>query len=87
MEGLGAAGPAADLANEDELVARYAELSGRDLAVVPWYAVLACFKLGVLLEGTYARACAGKAPAEVGARMHASARSLIAQARTRIART
>ncbi|MFC5143031.1 phosphotransferase family protein [Actinomycetospora rhizophila] len=72
------------LAGEDELVARYAELTGTDPAVVPWYAVMACFKLGVLLEGTHARACAGKAPADVGARMHAAARSLIDQARRRI---
>ena len=73
------------LAGEDELVARYAELTGTDPAVVPWYAVMACFKLGVLLEGTHARACAGKAPEDVGARMHASARSLIGQARRRMA--
>ncbi|MEJ2864048.1 phosphotransferase family protein [Actinomycetospora flava] len=77
--------PVDGLAGEDELVARYAQLTGTDPAVVPWYAVLACFKLGVLLEGTHARACAGKAPQDVGARMHASARSLIDQARRRIA--
>ncbi|MHC1563368.1 phosphotransferase family protein [Actinomycetospora sp. C-140] len=73
------------LCGEDELVARYAERTGTDPAAVPWYAVMACFKLGVLLEGTYVRACAGQAPVDVGERMHASARSLIAQARARIA--
>ena len=36
----------------DELVARYAALSERDLSAIDWYAVLACFKLGIVLEGT-----------------------------------
>jgi aminoglycoside phosphotransferase (APT) family kinase protein len=55
-----------------ELIDRYAERSGRGMEAVPWFAVLACFKLGVILEGTYARACAGLAPAEIGARLHAT---------------
>jgi aminoglycoside phosphotransferase (APT) family kinase protein len=76
--------PVDGLAGEDELVARYAERTGADPAAVPWYAVMACFKLGVLLEGTHARACAGQAAPDVGARMHASARSLVDQARRRI---
>lgn len=53
-----------------ELVARYAERSQRDLSAVDWYHVLACYKLGILLEGTYARACAGKAPKAIGDRLH-----------------
>ena len=32
--------------------------------------ILGCYKLGILLEGTYARACAGKAPAETGEKLH-----------------
>jgi hypothetical protein len=32
--------------------------------------VLACFKLGIVLEGTYARACAGLAPRETGDALH-----------------
>lgn len=55
----------------DELVARYRMRSSRDLSAIEWYAVLACFKLAILLEGTYARACAGKAPRDVGDRLHA----------------
>ena len=50
------------LPSADELVARYADGSTRDLSAIDWYAVLACFKLGIVLEGTHARACAGKAP-------------------------
>src|SRR5690606_2044589 len=41
----------------DMLAARYAEVTGRDLSSLPWYQVLSCFKIGIILEGTYARAC------------------------------
>lgn len=54
----------------DELIARYGEQSGRNLDEVAWYGVLACFKLGTILEGTYARACVGKAPKETGDQLH-----------------
>jgi aminoglycoside phosphotransferase (APT) family kinase protein len=64
----------------DELVARYAQGSERDLSQLHWYAVLACYKLGIILEGTHARACAGKAPRDVGERLHASARKLVERA-------
>lgn len=39
----------------DELVARYAELSGRDCSGVGWYVALAAFKLAVIGEGQRAR--------------------------------
>jgi hypothetical protein len=38
---------------------------------VPWYFVLACYKLGIILEGTYARATAGLAPKATGDQLHA----------------
>jgi aminoglycoside phosphotransferase (APT) family kinase protein len=41
----------------------------RPLAI-HWYGVLACYKLGIILEGTYARACAGKAPKATGDQLH-----------------
>ncbi len=63
-----------------ELVARYGAGSSRDLGAVDWYHVLACYKLGILLEGTYARACAGKAPRDVGDRLHARAVGLFDRA-------
>jgi len=63
-----------------ELVSRYAARSGRDLSAVGWYHVLACYKLGILLEGTYARACAGKAPKDVGDRLHGRAVALLERA-------
>lgn len=53
-----------------ELIAHYGKHSNRDLSSLQWYAVLACFKLGIILEGTHARACAGKADKGVGDMMH-----------------
>jgi aminoglycoside phosphotransferase (APT) family kinase protein len=64
----------------EELVARYAENSTRDLRSIRWYQVLACFKLGIVLEGSHARAMAGLAPKAVGDLLHASAMALLAQA-------
>ncbi len=63
-----------------ELVAHYGAITGRDVSGIRWYAVFACYKLALILEGTYARACAGKAPAEIGARLHANALGLLARA-------
>jgi aminoglycoside phosphotransferase (APT) family kinase protein len=54
-----------------ELVERYAARSDRDLSTIDWYTVLACFKLGIVLEGTYARALAGKASMATGELLHA----------------
>lgn len=67
------AGPlarAGGLPGPDELIARYAAGSTRDLGAIRWYTVLACFKLGIVLEGTYARAHAGLAPMETGEQLH-----------------
>ncbi|WP_082690351.1 phosphotransferase family protein [Mycobacterium sp. M26] len=61
---------AGDLATPDELVARYAQNTTRDLSNIDWYTVLACFKLGIILEGSNARAAAGLAPKEIGDRLH-----------------
>lgn len=67
-----------------ELVAHYGAVSGRDLAALDWYVVLACYKLGIILEGTHARACAGKAPKETGDRLHAHTLDLFDRALRRI---
>jgi aminoglycoside phosphotransferase (APT) family kinase protein len=58
------------------LVERYAAASARDLSRLDWYIALACFRLGVLLEGTHARSLAGLAPPEVGERLHRMAMAL-----------
>ncbi|MFG2006003.1 phosphotransferase family protein [Spirillospora sp. NPDC048911] len=72
-----------------DLVAAYAERSaataGRDLSAITWYAVLACFKLGIVLEGTHARAFAGKASKETGDLLHTITLNLFRRARAFIA--
>jgi aminoglycoside phosphotransferase (APT) family kinase protein len=67
-----------------ELVQRYAERSDRDLSAIAWYEVLACYKLGIIVEGTYARACAGLAPEATGRALHAAARRLLQRALRRV---
>lgn len=61
---------AGGLATPDELVERYAGNTTRDLSGIDWYTVMACFKLGIILEGSHARAAAGKAPREIGDMLH-----------------
>lgn len=63
-----------------ELVEHYGKHSRRDLTHIKWYGVLACYKLALIIEGTHARACAGKAPQETGDKLHAHAVSLLARA-------
>ncbi|HVV36165.1 MAG TPA: phosphotransferase family protein [Acidimicrobiales bacterium] len=70
-----------------ELVARYGERSTRDLSAISWYEVMACFKLGIVLEGTHARAFAGKAPQSIGDMLHATTLGLFARATQRIKET
>jgi aminoglycoside phosphotransferase (APT) family kinase protein len=48
----------------DELVARYAEVSGRPVDDVEYYVILARFKMAVVLEGGYARWVKGDADNE-----------------------
>ncbi len=64
----------------DELVAHYAPRTQRDLSSLTWYAVLACYKLGIILEGTHARASAGKAPRATGDLLHAKTVGLFERA-------
>lgn len=74
-------------ADAAELVEHYRQRSPRDLSAIAWYVVLARFKLGILLEGSHARACAGKAPFELGQKHHRSALKLFESARATIAQT
>jgi aminoglycoside phosphotransferase (APT) family kinase protein len=76
----GAAAAAPGMPKPSEQVARYAEGSARDLSAIDWYAVMACFKLGIVLEGTNARAAAGKAPKAVGNMLHATTVALFNRA-------
>ncbi|OBJ61531.1 phosphotransferase family protein [Mycobacterium sp. 1423905.2] len=72
------------LASTDELLQRYAQNTTRDLSHMTWYTVLACFKLGIVIEGTLARACAGKAEKAVGDQLHAATVHLFERALTLI---
>jgi aminoglycoside phosphotransferase (APT) family kinase protein len=71
---------AGGLPTAEELAERYAAHSDRSVERLDWYVVLACFKLGIILEGTYARARSGQAPAEIGDRLHATAIALLERA-------
>jgi aminoglycoside phosphotransferase (APT) family kinase protein len=72
---------AGGLPNAAELVARYAARSDRDLTAIDWYVALACFRLGIILEGTHARALAGQADMTVGEQLHDHAAALFRRAR------
>lgn len=67
------------------LVERYAQGSARILDAMPWYEVLACYKLGILQEGTMARAQAGQASLETGERLHGLAVRMFDRAHARMA--
>ncbi len=63
---------AGGLCTPGDMIERYAQNTTRDLSSINWYGVMACFKLGIILEGTHARAGAGLAPKEVGDLLHAA---------------
>ncbi len=70
-----------------ELVQRYRERSTRSVDAIAWYEVLACYRLGIILEGTHARAFAGKADRATGDALHATTLALFERASARIAKT
>ena len=71
---------AGGLPTRAELVEHYAKVADRGVDHARWYAVMASFKLGIVLEGTNARARAGKAPEAVGNILHGLAIALLNQA-------
>lgn len=71
---------AGGLPSRKEVVAWYADRSSRDVSAATFYEVLACFKLGIVLEGSNARADAGLAPREIGDRLHAHTLNLFDRA-------
>jgi aminoglycoside phosphotransferase (APT) family kinase protein len=58
------AGGATGYPTRAEMVKRYEERTGRDVGALPYYEVLALFKLAVILEGTFARERAAGVPDE-----------------------
>ena len=73
------------LPGPDELIEHYRAGTGRSRADIHWFTVLAGYRLAIILEGTHARARAGRAPAAVGQRLHTLAEVLVGNARTAIA--
>jgi aminoglycoside phosphotransferase (APT) family kinase protein len=69
-----------------DVLTRYAAGTLRDVSKLQWHCVLACYKFGVIVEGTYARACAGVAPMEVGLPQHRRAVAMVKRAHEFIAR-
>lgn len=63
-----------------EMISHYGERATRNLDAVDWYVVLACYRLGIILEGTHARACSGRAPKEIGDMLHATTLGLFRRA-------
>ena len=68
----------------DEIVARYAEKSGRDVSHLDFYEVLAGYKLAIILEGIHARFQMGKTLGEgfdhIGGLVEALVNQALAQA-------
>ena len=65
------------LATRAELLEAYLAAGGRDTTRLDWYVAMACFKLAIVIEGTWSRYLAGQASSEAGERLHASAQNLI----------
>ena len=65
------------LASRRELLDAYQAAGGRVTSRLDWYLAMACFKLGIVIEGTWARYLAGQASREAGERLHSSAANLI----------
>ncbi|WP_319431793.1 phosphotransferase family protein [Mycobacterium sp. RTGN5] len=65
------------LPSRTELIAAYAAAGGRPTERLDWYVAMACFKLAIVIEGTYSRFLAGQAHREAGERLHDSASRLI----------
>ncbi|MGE2734461.1 phosphotransferase family protein [Mycolicibacterium vaccae] len=73
------------LASRAELLSAYRQAGGRSTEHVDWYVAMACFKLAIVIEGTWSRYLAGQASSEAGERLHNSAQNLI-ELGTRVAR-
>ncbi|QBF47105.1 phosphotransferase family protein [Janibacter limosus] len=68
------------LPDEAVVIDQWRAASGRSVDRLPWFRVLAGYRLAVLLEGTHVRALQGKAPQEIGADLHRRAQELMRNA-------
>ena len=65
------------LAHRRDLIEAYRAAGGRQTDQLDWYVALACFKLGIVIEGTWSRYLAGRASRDAGEQLHASAENLL----------
>jgi aminoglycoside phosphotransferase (APT) family kinase protein len=65
------------LASRKELLDAYLSAGGRETSRLDWYVAMACFKLGIVIEGTWSRFLVGQASRDAGERLHSSAQNLI----------
>ncbi len=65
------------LATRRELLEAYWAAGGRETSRLDWYMAMACFKLGVVIEGTWSRYLMGKASRDAGEALHFNAQNLI----------
>lgn len=65
------------LPSRGEIIDAYRAAGGRATDRLDWYIALACFKLAIVIEGTYARYLAGLADRDAGERLHDNAANLI----------
>jgi aminoglycoside phosphotransferase (APT) family kinase protein len=65
------------LATRRELLDAYLAAGGRETSSLDWYVAMACFKLGIVIEGTWSRFLVGQASRDAGERLHANAQNLI----------
>jgi aminoglycoside phosphotransferase (APT) family kinase protein len=69
-----------NVGDPEQLIERYFAVTERDATWWPWFRVLAPYRLGIILEGTNARADAGLAPREIGDALHQMTIGLISMA-------
>ena len=65
------------LASRRELLDAYLAAGGRETSSLDWYLAMACFKLGIVIEGTWSRYLVGQASRDAGERLHSNAQYLI----------
>jgi aminoglycoside phosphotransferase (APT) family kinase protein len=73
------------LASRRELLEAYWAAGGRETSRLDWYTAMACFKLGIVIEGTWSRYLRGKASRDAGEALHFNAQNLIEMG-TRVAK-
>ncbi|WP_320669102.1 phosphotransferase family protein [Patulibacter defluvii] len=87
MLALGAVTRGPGFADREQLAARYAERSGRDVAGLRWYQALAVWKAAIFLEVSYGRHLAGATTDPYFARLGAGVPRLARRARALIEET